>query len=179
VLAQDDIAKRKLDKSVFSESMGVNDETLAGFDEYLSPTLSDNPENTPGISNNIEVDSITATDDLNYLMNKIKKDKKSKYHILEEQRKQRLATAKVEDRQKREALDQRTLRAKAAAYQKGLADSQTQQEAFNDTSTKPPKKLNKNGLAFSTYCFSLFSSNYNTLRNARAKRVTFDSTITI
>jgi len=39
-------AKRKLDKSVFSESMGVNDETLAGFDEYLSPTLSDNPENT-------------------------------------------------------------------------------------------------------------------------------------
>ena len=63
-------AKRKLDKSVFSESMGVNDETLAGFDEYLSPTLSDNPENTPGISNNIEVDSITATDDLNYLMSK-------------------------------------------------------------------------------------------------------------
>jgi len=71
------------------------------------------------------------------------------------------------------------LSAKAAAYQKGLADSQTQQEAFNDTSTKPPKKLNKNGLAFSTYCFSLFSSNYNTLRKARAKRVTFDSTITI
>jgi len=38
--------KRKLDKSVFSESMGVNDETLAGFDDQLSPTLSDNPENT-------------------------------------------------------------------------------------------------------------------------------------
>ncbi len=144
-------AKRKLDKSVFSESMGVNDETLSGFDDQLSPTLSDIPENTPGASlNNMEVDSIAATDDLNYLMNKIKEDKKSKYHVLEEQRQQRLAAAKLENRQKREALDQSTLSAEAAAYQKGLADSQTQQEAFNGTSTKPPKKPKKNGLAFST-----------------------------
>ncbi|GEM_PF-2849077 len=149
-------AKRKLGKSVFSESMGVNDETLAGFDEDLSPTLSDNPENTPGISNNMEVDSITATDDLNYLMNKIKEDKKSKYHILEEQRKQRLAAAKVENRQKREALDQSTLSAEAAAYQKGLADSQTQYDAFHGTNTSSNSavgnkaKTKKNGLSFST-----------------------------
>ena len=68
-------AKRKLDKSVFSESMGVNDETLSGFDDDLSPTLSDNPENTPGVSTknlegraNIQVDSVQATDDLNYLV---------------------------------------------------------------------------------------------------------------
>ena len=100
--------KRKLDKSVFSESMGVNDETLSGFDDDLSPTLSDNPENTPGVSAsnmdgraNIQVDSVQATDDLNYLMNKIKEDKKSKYHILEEQRKQRLANAKLENKRKR------------------------------------------------------------------------------
>ncbi len=144
-------AKRKLDKSVFSESMGVNDETLAGFDDQLSPTLSDNPENTPGVSaNNMEVDSVTATDDLNYLMNKIKEDKKSKYHILEEQRKQRLAAAKVENRQKREALDQSTLSAEATAYQKGLADNQAQFDTFNGTSTKSSKKPKKNGLAFST-----------------------------
>jgi len=104
--------KRKLDKSVFSESMGVNDETLSGFDDDLSPTLSDNPQNTPGVSANnmegranIQVDSVQATDDLNYLMNKIKEDKKSKYHILEEQRKQRLANAKLENKRKREELE--------------------------------------------------------------------------
>ncbi|MFK7983655.1 MAG: hypothetical protein AB8G86_27000 [Saprospiraceae bacterium] len=108
--------KRKLDKSVFSESMGVNDETLAGFDDDLSPTLSDNPKYTPGESNsNSEVDSIQATDDLNYLMNKIKEDKKSKYHILEEQRKQRLTNAKLENKRKREALDQSTLSVEAEA----------------------------------------------------------------
>ena len=149
--------KRKLDKSVFSESMGVNDETLAGFDEDLSPTLSDNPENMPGASdNNIEVDSVTATDDLNYLMNKIKEDKKSKYHKLEEQRKQRLANAKLENKRKREALDQSTLSAEAAAYQKGLTDNQAKSDAFNGTntsgnsSTEGRKKPKKNGLAFST-----------------------------
>ena len=143
--------KRKLDKSVFSESMGVNDETLAGFDEDLYPTLSDNPENTPGVSaNNIEVDSVTATDDLNYLMNKIKEDKKSKYHKLEEQRKQRLATAKLENRRKREALDQSTLSAEASAYQKGLADNQAKYDAFHGTSSTTQKKAKKNGLSFST-----------------------------
>ncbi len=146
--------KRKLDKSVFSESMGVNDETLSGFDDDLSPTLSDNPTDAPGVSkNNMEVDSIQATDDLNYLMNKIKEDKKSKYHILEEQRKQRLANAKLENRQKREALDQSTLSAEAAAYQKGLADNQAQYDAFHGTTsvTETSKKKNKrNGLAFST-----------------------------
>jgi len=143
--------KRKLDKSVFSESMGVNDETLSGFDDDLSPTLSDNPENAPGVSaNNMEVDSVQATDDLNYLMNKIKEDKKSKYHILEEQRKQRLANAKLENKRKRESLDQSTLSAEAAAYQKGLADSQKQYDAFNGTTTVKEKKAKKNGLAFST-----------------------------
>ena len=146
--------KRKLDKSVFSESMGVNDATLAGFDADLSPTLSDNPENTPGVSaKNMEVDSVQATDDLNYLMNKIKEDKKSKYHILEEQRKQRLANAKLENKRKRESLDQSTLSAEAAAYQKGLADNQAQYDAFHGTTsvTETSKKKNKrNGLAFST-----------------------------
>ncbi len=149
-------AKRKLDKSVFSESMGVNDETLAGFDADLSPTLSDNPETIPGVSTtHMEVDSIQATDDLNFLMNKIKEDKKSKYHILEEQRKQRLANAKLENKRKRESLDQSTLSAEAAAYQKGLADSQKRYDAFHGTSTqgstKPNnKKSKKNGLSFST-----------------------------
>ena len=149
--------KRKLDKSVFSESMGVNDETLSGFDDDLSPTLSDNPENTPGVSaNNMEVDSIQATDDLNYLMNKIKEDKKSKYHILEEQRKQRLANAKLENKRKREALDQSTLSVEATAYQQGLADNQAQYDAFHGTSTTSNsstdgrKKTKKNGLSFST-----------------------------
>ncbi len=143
--------KRKLDKSVFSESMGVNDETLAGFDDDLSPTLSDNLENMPGASdNNMEVDSVAATDDLNYLMNKIKEDKKSKYHKLEEQRKQRLANAKLENKRKREALDQSTLSAEAMAYQKGLADSQVKSEAFNGTITNQQKKAKKNGLSFST-----------------------------
>jgi len=151
--------KRKLDKSVFSESMGVNDETLSGFDDDLSPTLSNNlpeshrragPENTPGVSaKNIEVDSVAATDDVNYLMNKIE-EKKSKYHILEEQRKQRLAAAKLENKQKRESLDQSTLSAEATAYQKGLADSQKQYEAFHRTTTVKEKKAKKNGLAFST-----------------------------
>ncbi|MFK7979202.1 MAG: hypothetical protein AB8G86_04420, partial [Saprospiraceae bacterium] len=149
--------KRKLDKSVFSESMGVNDETLAGFDDDLSPTLSDNPENTPGVSaSNIEVDSVQATDDLNYLMNKIKEDKKSKYHILEEQRKQRLANAKLENKRKRESLDQSTLSAEAAAYQQGLADNQKRYDAFHGTSTSQnptasnTKKTKRNGLAFNT-----------------------------
>ena len=143
-------AKRKLDKSVFSESMGVNDETLSGFDDDLSPTLSDNPENTPGVSaTHMEVDSVAATDDINYLMNKIE-EKKSKYHILEEQRKQRLAAAKLENKQKRESLDQSTLSVKAAAYQKGLADSQKQYDAFHGTTTVKEKKAKKNGLAFST-----------------------------
>ena len=149
--------KRKLDKSVFSESMGVNDETLSGFDDDLSPTLSDNPENTPGVSaNNVEVDSVQATDDLNYLMNKIKEDKKSKYHILEEQRKQRLANAKLENRQKREALEQSTLSAEAAAYQQGLADNQKQYDAFHGTNatqtstTSDKKKSKRNGLSFNT-----------------------------
>lgn len=149
--------KRKLDKSVFSESMGVNDETLSGFDDDLSPTLSDNPENTPGVStNNVEVDSVQATDDLNYLMNKIKEDKKSKYHILEEQRKQRLANAKLENKRKRESLDQSTLSAEAAAYQKGLADNQAQYDAFHGTNTSKSTtvsnniKPKKNGLVFST-----------------------------
>jgi len=143
-------AKRKLDKSVFSESMGVNDETLSGFDDDLSPTLSDNPENTPGVSaNNIEVDSVAAADDINYLMNKIE-EKKSKYHIIEEQRKQRLAAAKLENKQKRESLDQSTLSVEAAAYQKGLTDSQKQYDAFNGTTTVKEKKAKKNGLAFST-----------------------------
>ena len=149
--------KRKLDKSVFSESMGVNDETLAGFDDDLSPTLSDNPENTPGVSaNNMQVDSVKATDDLNYLMNKIKEDKKSKYHKLEEQRKQRLANAKLENRRKREALDQSTLSAEASAYQKGLADNQKQYDAFHGTNssqtlaTSNKKNSRKNGLTFST-----------------------------
>jgi len=149
--------KRKLDKSVFSESMGVNDETLAGFDDDLSPTLSDNPENTPGVSaSNMEVDSVQATDDLNYLMNKIKEDKKSKYHILEEQRKQRLANAKLENKRKREVLDHSTLSAEATAYQQGLADNQKQYDAFHGTSTAQHsttannKKSKKNGLSFST-----------------------------
>ena len=143
-------AKRKLDKSVFSESMGVNDETLSGFDDDLSPTLSDNPENTPGVSaTHMEVDSVAATDDINYLMNKIE-EKKSKYHILEEQRKQRLAAAKLENKQKRESLDQSTLSVEAAAYQKGLADSQKQYDAFHGTTTVKEKKAKKNGLAFST-----------------------------
>ncbi|MFK7979570.1 MAG: conjugative transposon protein TraM, partial [Saprospiraceae bacterium] len=149
--------KRKLDKSVFSESMGVNDETLAGFDDDLSPTLSDNPENTPGVSvGNMEVDSTQATDDLNYLMNKIKEDKKSKYHILEEQRKQRLANAKLENKRKRESLDQSTLSAEAMAYQKGLADNQAQYDAFHGTNTSQKaavsnkRKTKKNGLSFST-----------------------------
>ena len=142
--------KRKLDKSVFSESMGVNDETLSGFDDDLSPTLSDNPENTPGVSaTHMEVDSVAATDDINYLMNKIE-EKKSKYHILEEQRKQRLAAAKLENKQKRESLDQSTLSVEAAAYQKGLADSQKQYDAFHGTTTVKEKKAKKNGLAFST-----------------------------
>ena len=155
-------AKRKLDKSVFSESMGVNDETLAGFDNDLSPTLrpvgaglSDNPENTPGVStSNMEVDSAQATDDLNYLMNKIKEDKKSKYHILEEQRKQRLANAKLENKRKRKSLDQSTLSAEAAAYQKGLADNQAQYDAFHGTtpiaSDTYKKKPKKNKLSFNT-----------------------------
>ena len=146
--------KRKLDKSVFSESMGVNDETLAGFDDDLSPTLSDNPEHTPGVlANNMEVDSVKATDDLNYLMNKIKEDKKSKYHKLEEQRKQRLANAKLENKRKREALDQSTLSAEAAAYQKGLADNQARYDAFHGTNanaTVKEKSAKKNRLAFST-----------------------------
>ena len=146
--------KRKLDKSVFSESMGVNDETLAGFDDDLSPTLSDNPEHTPGVSaNNMKVDSVKATDDLNYLMNKIKEDKKSKYHKLEEQRKQRLANAKLENKRKREALDQSTLSAEAAAYQKGLADNQARYDAFHGTNanaTVKEKSAKKNRLAFST-----------------------------
>ena len=149
--------KRKLDKSVFSESMGVNDETLSGFDDDLSPTLSDNPENTPGVSaNNVEVDSVQATDDLNYLMNKIKEDKKSKYHILEEQRKQRLVDAKLEHNRKREELENSTLSAEATAYQQGLADNQKQYDAFHGTNTTKNtavtnnKKAKKNGLAFST-----------------------------
>ncbi len=146
--------KRKLDKSVFSESMGVNDETLSGFDDDLSPTLSDNPENTPGVSaNNVEVDSVQAMDDVNYLMNKIKEEKKSKYHILEEQRKQRLANAKLENKRKRESLDQSTLSAEAAAYQKGLADSQTQYAAFHGTNNSQGSnsaKTKKNKLSFST-----------------------------
>jgi len=143
-------AKRKLDKSVFSESMGVNDETLSGFDDDLSPTLSDNPENTPGVSaTHMEVDSVTATDDINYLMNKIE-EKKSKYHIIEEQRKQRLAAAKLENKQKRESLDQSTLSAEATAYQKGLADSQKQYDAFHKTTTVKEKKVKKSGLTFST-----------------------------
>ena len=146
--------KRKLDKSVFSESMGVNDETLAGFDDDLSPPLSDNPEHTPGVSaNNMKVDSVKATDDLNYLMNKIKEDKKSKYHKLEEQRKQRLANAKLENKRKREALDQSTLSAEAAAYQKGLADNQARYDAFHGTNanaTVKEKSAKKNRLAFST-----------------------------
>ena len=150
-------AKRKLDKSVFSESMGVNDETLAGFDDDLSPTLSENPENTLGVSkDNMEVDSIQATDDLNYLIKKIEADKKSKYHILEEQRKQRLADAKLENKRKREALDQSTLSAEAAAYQQGLADNQAQYDAFHGTNTAQNstnsnnKKSKKKGLSFST-----------------------------
>ena len=147
-------AKRKLDKSVFSESMGINDEILSGFDDDLSPTLSNNPENTLGVSaNNMEVDSVTATDDLHYLMNKIKEDKKSKYHILEEQRKQRLAAAKLENKRKRESLEQSTLSVEAAAYQKGLADSKKQYDAFHGTTTTAEtdnKKTKRNGLAFST-----------------------------
>ena len=154
-------AKRKLDKSVFSESMGVNDETLAGFDDDLSPTLrpvgaglSDNLKNTPDV--NMEVDSTQATDDLNYLIKKIEADKKSKYHILEEQRKQRLADAKLENKRKREALDQSTLSAEAAAYQQGLADNQAQYDAFHGTNTvqnstnSNNKKSKKKGLSFST-----------------------------
>ena len=152
-------AKRKLDKSVFSESMGINDETLSGFDDDLNPIEGhpNNPENTPGVSaNNAEVDSVAATNDLNYLMNKIKEDKKSKYHILEEQRKQRLAAAKLENKRKREALEQGTLSAEAAAYQKGLADSKKQYDAFHGTTTTTSsletnnKKTKRNGLAFST-----------------------------
>ena len=148
-------AKRKLDKSVFSESMGVNDETLAGFDDDLSPTLSDKLQSTVGESeNNMEVDSTQAMDDVNYLMNKIKEEKKSKYHILEAQRKQRLANAKLENKRKREALDQSTLSAEAAAYQKGLADNQAQYDAFHGnpttTSNSSKKKAKKNGLSFST-----------------------------
>ena len=155
--------KRKLDKSVFSESMGVNDETLAGFNDDLSPTLSNNPESTIGESEsnsdgqvNIQIDSTQATDDLNYLMNKIKEDKKSKYHKLEEQRKQRLANAKLENKRKREALDQSTLSAEAAAYQKGLAGSQAQYAAFHgtngsqNTGTAESKKNKKSKLSFST-----------------------------
>ena len=87
-------------------------------------------------------------------MNKIKEDKKSKYHLLEEQRKQRLANAKLENKRKREALDHSTLSAEAAAYQKGLADNQKRYDAFNGTTQNSPtsnkKKAKKNGLSFST-----------------------------
>lgn len=147
--------KRKLDKSVFSKSMGINDETLAGFDDDLSPTLSDSTNLIRANATNIEVDSVKAMDDVNYLMNKVE-EKKSKYHLLEEQRKQRLAAAKLENKQKREALEQSTLSAEAAAYQKGLDDSQAQYAAFHGTGTvQPPtstnnKKTKRNGLSFST-----------------------------
>lgn len=152
--------KRKLDKSVFSKSMGINDENLAGFDDNLSPievhpTLSDSANVIQANTPHIEVDSVKAMDDVNYLMNKVE-ERKSKYHLLEEQRKQRLAAAKLGNKQKREALEQSTLSAEAAAYQKGLADSQAQYAAFHVTGpVQNPnltnnKKTKRNGLSFST-----------------------------
>jgi hypothetical protein len=145
--------KRKLDKSVFSESMGTQDEHFSGFDSDLSPTLSDSvlTASQPSLStDNIEVDSVKATDDLNYLLTKIQQDKKSKYHLLEEQRKQRLAAAKMENKRKREALEKSTLSAEAAAYQKGLADSHAQYQAFNGKELEKEKKAKKKALSFST-----------------------------
>ena len=153
-------AKRKLDKSVFSESMGANDENFAGFDNSLSPledhpTLPDSTNVTAATTSSAAIDSVKAMDDVNYLINKVE-ERKSKYHLLEEQRKQRLAAAKLENKRKREALEQSTLSAEAAAYQKGLADNQAQYDAFHGTnttqhSTNPNnKKSKKNGLSFST-----------------------------
>ena len=50
-------------------------------------------------------------------------------------------------------MNQSTLSAEAAAYQKGLADNQAQYDAFHGTNTATEtnkKKIKRNGLAFST-----------------------------
>ena len=154
--------KRKLDKSVYSKSVGAYDETLTGYDNNLSPTLSDNPNEfqVVGERTRTSKDS-TAMNEVAYVMDKIKEDKKSKYHLLEEQRKERLKAAKADNRKKRLDLDESTIDIEAAAYRKGAAATQQQFAMLhgapinpinesNDDNKIKDKKKNQNGLSFGT-----------------------------
>ena len=98
-------------------------------------------------------------DEVEYVMDKIKKDRKSKYHLLEEQRKERLKAAKADNRKRRLDLDESTIDIEAAAYRKGAAVTQQQfamvQGAPINTINEPQenkkiKKKNQNGLSFGT-----------------------------
>ena len=137
--------KRKLDKSVYSKSVGAYDETLTGYDNNLSPTLSDNPNEfqVVGERTRTSKDS-TAMDEVNYVMDKIKEDKKSKYHLLEEQRKERLKAAKADNRKKRLDLDKSTIDIETAAYRKGAAVTQQQFAMLHRASINPIRQSVKN-----------------------------------
>ena len=150
--------KKKLDKSVYSKSVGAYDDTLIGYDKDLSPTLSDTPNELQVVGEQTKTSKdSTAIDEVNYVMDKIKKDRKSKYHLLEEQRKERLKAAKADNRKKRLDLDESTIAIEAAAYREGAAVTQQQfarlhgapiNEAHDDQKKK--KKKSQNGFSFAT-----------------------------
>ena len=140
--------RRNLDKSLYAKSMGTKDEVPIEFDENLSPKvaltaekqLSTSKENTNHFAA-LSPDSLTAIQDLNFVMDKIKAEKVSNYEYLETERKAKLAAAKEENRKKRVALDHSTLDKETLAYQKGLQDQQKHyNSAYEQTTGTRPRK---------------------------------------
>ena len=83
-------------------------------------------------------------DEVECVMDKIKEDKKSKYHLLEEQRKERLKAAKADNRKKRLDLDKSTIDIETAAYRKGAAVTQQQFAMLHRASINPIRQSVKN-----------------------------------
>ena len=130
--------KRTLERSDYAKSMGTKDDVPITFDANLNPQI--NPSATNNLASqedqpinriSIRPDSSETMEDIKYTLAKIEEDQSSNYAHLEKQRKARLAAAKVDNRRRREALDQSTLDVEAAAYRKGLEDHERRYAAFH------------------------------------------------
>ncbi len=136
--------KNKLNKSVYSKSIGEYDERLKGYDEDLDPLLADSLHDTAK-----EVKT-TALDDVSYVMDKIKEDKKSKYHMLERQRKERIEAAKAKNKARRLDIDKSDSAETVEAYKRGVASTQANYAMLGVEETPPKVKEKNNDLTFGT-----------------------------
>jgi len=134
--------KRRLERSDYAKSMGTKDDVPILFDEALNATVDKNVIGQLGVQENLpikeistpqlssKVDSATAMQQVKSALARAT-GSPTNYDYLEAERKQRLAAAKEDNRNRRLALDQSTLDEEAAAYRRGLEDHDQMMAAIN------------------------------------------------